>query len=364
MLPDEAAMHADSVLIGEAEEIWENILNDFLENRLKSRYQAQRFTPMETHYPLVRYDLVNPKKYIAGIIQTSRGCPFNCEFCSVTAYLGSKLRQRSVEDVIKDIEATPHRYILTADDNFFGYSRKEMDRAIAIMQELVKRRIKKTFYVQASVNFTEHEDVLYWAHKSGIKIVCLGLESLNADVIKGKMNKAANVKFVESKYRDVIKKLHKANIIAKGTLIYNNDEETFGSIIDLINDVRASELDIISIRSIIPLPGTALYYRLKQENRLLIKETPENWERLEFIMTHRTDAIQSYDDAIKIRSYILKTLYIKKVLVKRTIRSFLRVKILNGVIFCLANSMANKKTHEFFIGLQKELAEKERVKGK
>jgi radical SAM superfamily enzyme YgiQ (UPF0313 family) len=166
------------------------------------------------------------------------------------------------------------------------------------------------------------------------------------------MHKIPNVNFVENKYQDAIKKIHKANILVKGTFIYNNDEETFRSIINSIDEVVTSDLDVATFRSLLPFPGTALYKRLKQDNRLLIEEIPENWEKLQWIMTHKTNAIQSYYDSIKIRKHILKSFFNKKAMTKRMIKAAFHAKSLRAAIFTREDS---GKVHETCIEFQKSL---------
>lgn len=359
MLPEEAAAHADSVVIGEAEEIWRSILDDFCENKLKECYKAPRRVPMDMCCPTIKYDLVNPANYNVGIIQTSRGCPFKCEFCSVSSFLGTKRRDKPIDDVIKEIEVTPHRYILVADDNFFGSSRSEMNRAIAIMQKLVQRKIKKRFYVQTSINVSEHKNVLYWARRSGMTFVYLGIESLNPKVINGYMGKTPNKKYVEDKYQGAIKKLHKARMIVVGSVLYNNDEETFDSIIELIHELRTSKLDLIYLRPVLPMPGTEIFRRLQKDNRLLIGENPSDWESLRYVLTHKTQAIQNYEDSMQIRSHILESLYSSREVIKRTLKAILRTRSLQLGIICYGAALSEKKTHQVYIQRQEALAKKQ-----
>lgn len=354
-MADEASLHADCVVVGEVEEIWAGILSDFHEGNLKPRYKASRMPSMETSHPVVNYDMVNPKNYGFGIVQTSRGCPFDCEFCQVTTYQGTKRRYRPIDDVVKEILETPYRYIFVADDNFFSASKVDFDRAVAIMKELAKQKCKKVLAIQSTVNLGKNEEALHWAHKGGIRLVCLGLESLNPKVLKGNMHKMINVKYVENKYRDVIRSIQKARILVKGTFIYNNDEETYDSILESISDAAASNLDCVSFRPLVPYPGTLLFRRLKQENRLLMEETPENWERLQWLMTHKTEAIQTYEQSISIRRHILKTLFTKRITMGRMAKAAFRSRSLFAPVCAREDS---GKVHEICIGLEQEIIRK------
>jgi radical SAM superfamily enzyme YgiQ (UPF0313 family) len=126
-LPQEAIKHCDSVVIGEAEKIWSQLISDFEKKRLKKFYRNRNFVDLgEINQP--RRDLFKKERYLfTHLIQTTRGCPFNCGFCSVTKFFGRTYRTRPVESVIKEIREMKTKFVGFSDDNIFGnriYARK------------------------------------------------------------------------------------------------------------------------------------------------------------------------------------------------------------------------------------------------
>ncbi|MCD4724014.1 MAG: B12-binding domain-containing radical SAM protein, partial [Bacteroidales bacterium] len=174
MLADEAANFFDVVLIGEAESTWRQLINDFENGKLKNRYQGE-LLPM-VNMPIPRRDLFHPS-YTYANIQTTRGCPMNCDFCSVHIFNGSRYRQRPVEDVLDELETIPQSLVYFVDDNIIGYSKQSAERAIKLFKGMIERGIKKDWYCQASLNVADNEEVLKYAAESGCRMILIGIES-------------------------------------------------------------------------------------------------------------------------------------------------------------------------------------------
>jgi len=120
-LPDEAKEHADSIIIGEADYLWEGVVEDFSNNRLQPIYKCTKFHDLKS-LPVPRYDLVKRNNYMASMmpVQASRGCPHNCEFCTVTEFFGGSYRFRPVDDVIRDVKASGSKSIFFVDNNIIA----------------------------------------------------------------------------------------------------------------------------------------------------------------------------------------------------------------------------------------------------
>ncbi|MEE4111449.1 MAG: cobalamin-dependent protein, partial [Desulfobacteraceae bacterium] len=127
MLPDEALRFCDAVVIGEAESVWADLLQDFEAGCLKPKYQGN-WQGLED-LPIPRRDILKNSYYRWGSMQTSRGCPMNCDFCSVTAFNGNRFRRRPVGSVIAELRQIPQKLVLLADDNIIGYGKKEAEWA-------------------------------------------------------------------------------------------------------------------------------------------------------------------------------------------------------------------------------------------
>ncbi len=272
MLPDEALHYVDTVVIGEAESIWPELINDFLKGKLKKRYTAE--PGKLDNMPIASRDIFS-SQYMFATVQTSRGCPMDCEFCSVTAFNGRKYRQRPVKDVLDELEKIPEQYIFFVDDNIIGYSKASAQRAVRLFKGMVERKLNKVWFCQASLNFSLDDEVLVWARKAGCKLVFLGLESPDPEELKV-MNKKVNLRI---EYKKALKNINKHKIAILGAFINGTQTETAQSLGNKADYILHHQIDVIQATILTPLPGTRLFRKLEQEKRLLFTEFPQDWER-------------------------------------------------------------------------------------
>ena len=341
-LPDEVLKYSDSVVIGEAEDVWPQVLEDVKNNQLKKKYQGNSIDLNATRI-IPKVDLINNDHYKVGVIQTSRGCPFNCEFCSVTTYLGTKLRFKSIDHVIEEIKNIPQKYIFFADDNFFGFSQNDMDRAEQLLKEIIRQNIDKYFFTQTSINISQHPNLLRLARKAGMFAIYIGIESFSQDVLTGTMNKRSNIKYVQNMYKKEIDIIHKEGIVIFGQLIYNHDEESPETILENIRLTAKSNIDGIGIAPLLAIPGTKLFDRIQSQDRLLDKLSPTFYARLFYDLTHTTNAIKDNHDLIRIREFIDRTIYSRSRIFKRFFSTLLSTGSLMGALSCLQQNIYMKK---------------------
>ena len=190
MASEEAGRYADSIVSGEAEGVWRGLLDDFERGRLKPRYEGIARDLLGSAVP--RRELFSPE-YLFATVQTSRGCPMDCYFCSVSPFNGRKYRQRPVEEVLDELESIPQKFIFFVDDNILGYGEDAEERAIRLFKGMVDRKMGKSWFCQASINFADNRELLRWAAKSGCRMVFLGLESADPAELKA-MRKSLNLK--------------------------------------------------------------------------------------------------------------------------------------------------------------------------
>ena len=139
MLPDEAAQFVDAVVVGEAESVWRGLLEDFDAGALKGLYEGERLVLEKLARP--RNDLYSGRYRLKGSVQTARGCPIDCDFCSVSASHGRTYRQRPVDEVLDEIEALGCREFFFSDDNILNYGHDAEERAIRLFRGMVERRL-------------------------------------------------------------------------------------------------------------------------------------------------------------------------------------------------------------------------------
>lgn len=274
-LPDEAAMHADAVAIGEGEVLWPRILSDFQGNKLQKRYEQQ---PGETYdfsnSPMPRYNLLDPEKYNRFPVQTSRGCPFKCEFCASSIMLTPRYTHKPVERVIAEIREIkkrwPRPFIEFADDNTFADPRYGRKLVEALATENVK------WFAETDISLAQDAELLRLIAQSGCRQILVGFETPTSRGLDG-LELRSNWKYRKRDfYRAAIENIQSRGITLNGCFVLGLDgdtEEAFDLIPRFVEDTALYDVQV-TVQT--PFPGTPLYRRLLEAGRLI---EPRNWRR-------------------------------------------------------------------------------------
>ncbi len=274
MLPEEALNYVDTVAIGEAESTWPKIIEDFEKGNLKRIYRED--SSAGTEISGARHDLFHPK-YVFGSIQTARGCPMDCNFCSVTTFNGGKYRQRDIEDVLDELETIPQPYVYFVDDNLYGHGKNADKRAIALFEGIVERGIQKQWLSQSSINFADSEAVVAAAARSGCRMILIGIEAESDSALKD-AGKKLNIKF-RDQYETVFQRINSGGIAVLGSFIYGMEHDTIESMRNRTRYIFDNCIDAMQISLMTPLPGTRLFRQLQEQGRLLYADFPNDWPR-------------------------------------------------------------------------------------
>ena len=191
MVPEEALDYATSVVIGEAENLWEQVIIDFINGKLKRIYKNTSFPSLQKMV-IPRRDIFS-KKYRFDCIQTSRGCPFNCDFCSVPIFNGRKYRLRPVDEVIDELKTIKKNSVFFVDDNIVGYGKASEERAVALFEEILKSGIKKHWISQASINVANNGSLLKLIKKTGCLGLLIGFESIDVRNLNSNSSESTNI---------------------------------------------------------------------------------------------------------------------------------------------------------------------------
>ena len=314
MCPDEAVRFVDAVVIGEAEAVWPRALADMEAGCLQQRYQGEWSNL--SGMPCPRRDLFHPD-YMFASVQTSRGCPMDCEFCSVTAFNGRRYRRRPAEEVLAELETIPQKMLFFVDDNIIGYGPASRKQALALFKGMVKRKLDKWWFCQASLNFGDDEEVLSWASRAGCKMVFLGLEAEEIDALQ-EVHKQLNVQRGIQGYKQAFRRIHKAGIAVLGAFIFGMDGDTSAKLQRRANYMIYNRgIDVMQRTRLTPLPGTRLFDRYQQEGRLLYNDFPQDWDHYDMTeVVHRPGSLdpQQLNQTMKKldrRMYSLPVLFCK-----------------------------------------------------
>jgi radical SAM superfamily enzyme YgiQ (UPF0313 family) len=257
--PDEYLLHSDSVVIGEAENAWENCLKDFENGKLRSNYTAYpRFNYKNPKMP--RWDLVNMDNIFQVAVQITRGCPFNCDFCLVSRIFGRKMRFRDIDNVIEEIKKLPSKYVFFVDDNL-TFNKK-------YAHDLVKRLMPLgiSWACMASIDVAEDKELLKEMAESGCFNILIGFESLNPESLD-ETHKDHNRH--GEKYIEAIQKIHREGIHINASFIMGFDNDTITELNRIFDFTMKTGLPNINLHLLAAPPGTELHDRLKRQGRLL-----------------------------------------------------------------------------------------------
>ena len=330
MMPEEALNYCDAVVVGEAEGVWSKVLEDFEAGTLKRRYQGAWIDLMQL--PIPRRDVLQNDYYIWGSIQTSRGCPMDCAFCSVTAFNGRRFRRRRLEDVIEELAQIPQKKVMITDDNLIGYSQEDKDWARAFFERLIEKRIKKTFFAQASIQFGEDRDLIRIAAKGGLRLLFVGLESVNPGSLKS-FQKTINLKQLqEDNYHEMIYRIRSAGIAIIGAFVLGCDDDEISIFDSTLEFVESSGLDVLQITKPTPLPGTQLWKTLLAEGRILNQDFPKAWEEYRLTKMVYKPAKMSIEEVYLGFTYIRKIYYRLDKILKRTLATLFATKSISATI--------------------------------
>jgi radical SAM superfamily enzyme YgiQ (UPF0313 family) len=260
VLPEEASAHADAVVIGEAEMLWPRVLADFQANRLQKFYRQKEWVDLN-RFPVPQRTIFQPhsRSYIPlDVVQTTRGCPFHCEFCTVNTIFGSPFRMRDIEKVIAEVQELKRWGILLADDNVIGnvpYFRK----LFTALEPLKLRWIG-----EASLAGLDQDQNLKILQKSGCKGLFIGFESLSPQ-----LKTTGKTQNNPERYGEVIRKLHDHGIIVYAAFVFGFDFDDPSIFERTVEFAIANKIIVAQFSMLTPYPGTRFYSRLKVEGRLL-----------------------------------------------------------------------------------------------
>ncbi|BBB91848.1 MAG TPA: radical SAM protein [Methylomusa anaerophila] len=270
---EEALAHVDAVIKGEAEELWGEFIGDFENNQLKRLYFCAKPVNLNK-VPKQAFHLYN-SNYQWGIVQTTRGCAGNCEFCVVTSIFGATYRKRPIEAVVGEIQDMPQNRLFIADDNLIGFSNEDHNRFKDLCRLLINKNVNKIWITQVPLQFSDDEKMMDLAYKAGCRGVFIGIESGSVEVLAGKMKKHMNVKYV--KEGNFVEKINKHGIQVFGSLILGNDEDGKDCFRLTYSAIKRLKLAMVHVSPLVPFPGTPLFKRLIAENRLLYTDFPNDW---------------------------------------------------------------------------------------
>jgi radical SAM superfamily enzyme YgiQ (UPF0313 family) len=276
MMPEEAANYCDTVVIGEAESIWPKVLEDFEAGKLQKQYKGT-WTNLE-NLPIPRRDILRNPYYQWGSIQTSRGCPMNCTFCSVTAFNGRRFRRRPLDAVIKELEQIPQKKIMITDDNIIGYGEEDLKWTHAFFSRILEKGIKKIFFAQSSILLGEDPELIRLASRAGLKIVFIGMESINPKTLKLYKKNINLNRLQQNRYIELINRIRKGGIAFLGAFVLGSDEDSLSSFHHTLNFIISSHMDVLQITKPTPLPGTQLWENLNKKNRIINNNFPIAWD--------------------------------------------------------------------------------------
>lgn len=263
--PEEALEHADAVVLGEAEGVWSQVVEDARRGNLKRIYRASQ-APDLSHLKKPPSHLLRKEKYVTHAVQATRGCPHQCAFCAVSAFNNGTHRKRPVEEVVREVSEIPSNYFIFVDDNLTA----DRDYARRLFGELAP--LKKWWITQSTLAIADDPEFVKKMAKAGCIGLFVGLETFSEANLE-KVDKSFNQ---VSKYREAVKLLHQNGITIEAGLVFGFDGDkldVFQNTLRLLDEI---EIDLIQVSVFTPLPGTPKYKSMGS------RIVDRNWEHYDF----------------------------------------------------------------------------------
>jgi radical SAM superfamily enzyme YgiQ (UPF0313 family) len=268
--PDEALQHVDCVVTGEAETVWPSVVRDLEAGALKPRYDAQGFPPM-AEIPVPTWDKSDASQYLFHQIQTTRGCPFRCRFCSVPDISGQDFRFKPVERVVAELRALPKargpiakgKPLYVVDDNFISRTRytKELLRAMA---PLAREGVIPSWSAETTLNVASDEEMLDLFRDAGCSTLIIGFESVTEASLAA-MDKPVNFCLT---YQEAVDRIHARGMTIIGNFIVGFDTDTLGVFSQTLEFIQKTGILYPFFSILTPMPGTKLFDEYAASGRL------------------------------------------------------------------------------------------------
>ncbi len=261
VLPEEAAAHADAIVVGEAEPVWRELLGDLAADRLRSRYQGTGYADLKG-LPFPRRDLLRGERYLTiNVVQTSRGCPNACSFCTVSTVFGRHYRFRPVDEVVEELRSLGG-WVGFVDDNITGHAA----RAKELLEALIPLRLR--WVGQGDLRMAEDRELLSLAARSGCQAMFIGLESLSAENLRA-TGKSPNLGVDMG---SAIRKIHRSGIEIVGSFVLGLDGDDRGAFARTVAFAERHKLLAAQFAVLTPFPGTAVHRQLESDGRILDRD--------------------------------------------------------------------------------------------
>jgi radical SAM superfamily enzyme YgiQ (UPF0313 family) len=265
VLPEEALEHADAVVVGEAEGVWPQLVSDAASGQMQRIYRAGTMTDLDD-LPRPRRDLL-PDSHQTYIpipigVETSRGCPYDCEFCCIGSTLGQQYRVRPIRQVIAEIESIDSPYLFFVDDAL-GLNRNAARELFTAMIPL-----KRRWLAQGTVSLAEDVELLGLMKRAGCLGLLIGFESVQKET-QDEVNKIRNLKI---DFYEAMRRFHGEGFGILGSFVFGFDYENKDVFDQTLEFILKGHVDVVQLRILTPYPGTRLYTRLLDEGRLFVQD--------------------------------------------------------------------------------------------
>jgi radical SAM superfamily enzyme YgiQ (UPF0313 family) len=334
MYTQEAIKFVDTVVTGEAEGAWPQLIRDFEAGEIKSLYDGG-ITDIKK-IPHVRREIYK-HPYVYDLVQTSRGCPMDCEFCSVSRMCGKTYREREVDEVLDELEKTTRRLLFFVDDNLVNNQKGAEERAIRLFKGMVDRGIKKYWTSQASLNFADSDEVLYWARKSGCVMILMGIEAETAQALKS-VRKNLNLNRGVSAYNEVFRKMHKHGIGILATIIFGMESDKKEDLFARRDFIKKSSIDMYQCTILTPLPGTVLFDRMRDQNLIVKNNYPNDWQQYHFFISTVNTPNMKREEIESSMHQIWMSLFNKEAMRRKMFRTLWNTKSFKTAYFAYAGN--------------------------